>query len=183
MRNYISETKDSIQRHIFTPAFGSITGQIVQTKMFEILDAIQGIIGSNYRDLERPITDILLELLDAPTISGGAEFKGEFADYGTAMEQIGDFETGDFFIVKSNFIPKSTELYIYSDEWVLVSKVLEGLEIIKNPNNYGILLETNDYGKGWINNNIFVDGIWLGTDNPTQTQINNKENWSNFIEF
>lgn len=61
-----------------------------------------------------------------------------------------------------------------------------GLSVKKNPNNFDrTRLEQYDYCEGWISPTLFISGLWkLDTATaPTQVQLLDTNNWSNFIEI
>lgn len=56
-----------------------------------------------------------------------------------------------------------------------------GLRIVKEPTNTEDYLQEGDYAEGWVTTTMFVDGIYKGVDNPTQADLENKDNWSHKI--
>lgn len=66
----------------------------------------------------------------------------------------------------------------------LESVQVAGLSVKKNPNNFDrTRLEQYDYCEGWISPNLFVKGLWKGSDNHTLSDLQNKNNWSEFTEI
>lgn len=187
--NFIQQAKNNIADDIYTPAFGTITGDITQAKMWLILDTIFQIIG-DYRSFDEPLVDVIQGLIDAPTEVGGIEFLGLFSSYSDAISSITEYKTGDVFVVKTNTIPSVTQLYIQTgSEFMLIAQfqddiVIEGLNVKKNPNNFDrTRLEQYDFCEGWLSPNLFVKGLWKGNDDPTLLQMQDKDKWSNFIEI
>lgn len=189
MQDYIDQVKDSVQQEIYTPAFGSITGDIVQSKMFEILDAIKAIVGDSYTDLQEPISDILLDIINTPAIEGGMQFLGEFETYQQAIAGINSFDNGDVFVVISTGLPKITSTYMYLSDWTLIAQVKEGgtnisgLRVIKRSINTQPYIQTNDFAEGWVDNDLFINGFWIRSDNPGQAELQDKDNWSAKTNF
>lgn len=189
--DFIQQVKGSVQQDIYTPAFGAITGDLMQSKLFEILDAIKAIVGDSYRDFDEPISDVIQEILNAETSTEGMEFLGNFTDYNDAISTITEFKNGDVFVVETNDIPLVRRVYMYFESgWKMISEISLGsfyrgqLFVKKRQGvNSAEFIEYQDYAEGWVSDNLFVQGIWLGVNNPSQTQLQNTNNWSNFLEI
>jgi|SRR5690625_2398587 len=87
----------------------------------------------------------------------------------------GDFATLNF----------GVEQYLYQltdAGWRAVNGLfVQGLKVRKRPNNLDFTIIQNlDYCEGWISPNLFVSGIWKGTDNPSQIDLENEDNWSKY---
>lgn len=91
---------------------------------------------------------------------------------------VGDFATLNF----------GVEQYLYQltdAGWRSVNGLfVQGLKVKKRPNNLDIkIIQNLDFCEGWISPNLFVSGFWKGADNPTLSELQNPDNWSNFIEL
>lgn len=91
---------------------------------------------------------------------------------------IGDFATLNF----------GVEQYLYqltAAGWRAVNGLfLQGLKVKKQPNNLDFtIIQNYDFCEGWISPNLFVSGFWKGTDNHTLSDLQEKNNWSEFIEI
>lgn len=62
-----------------------------------------------------------------------------------------------------------------------VDDLITDFIIIKNPDNTNDWLELNDFARGWVTPNVYVEGTWKGTDNPSQANIKIPANWSKTI--
>lgn len=189
--DFIQQVKGSVQQDIYTPAFGAITGDLMQSKLFEILDAIKAIVGDSYRDFDEPISDVIQELLDADTSTDGMVFLGNFTDYNDAISTITEFKNGDIFVVETNDIPLVRRVYMYFESgWKMISEISLGsfyrgqLFVKKRQGvNSAEFIEHLDYAEGWISPNLLVKGLWKGSDNPRLSELQNKNNWSEFTEI
>lgn len=189
--DFLQQVKGSVQQDIYTPAFGTITGDLMQSKLFEILDAIRSIVGDSYRDLDQPIADVIQEILNAETSTEGMEFLGRFPNYNNAISTITEFKNGDIFVIETNDIPLVRRVYMYFESgWKMISEISLGsfyrgqLFVKKRQGvNTADFIEYQDYAEGWVSDDLFVQGIWKGQDNPSIGTMQIKTNWSNYTEF
>lgn len=189
--DFIHQVKGSVQQDIYTPALGAITGDLMQSKLFEILDAIKAIIGDSYRDFDEPLSDVIQSILDTDPESSGMSFLGRFDSYQDAITAIDEFKNGDIFVVETNDIPLVRRVYMYfTNGWKLITEVSLGsfyrgqLFVKKRQGvNTADFIEYQDYAEGWVSDDLFVQGIWLGVNNPNLTQLQDTSNWSNFLEI
>lgn len=186
--DFIQQVKGSVQQDIYTPAFGTITGDLMQSKLFEILDAIKAIVGDSYRDFDEPISDVIQGILDADPESSGISFLGRFDSYQEAISTITEFKNGDIFVVETNDIPLVRRVYMYFESgWKMISEISLGsfyrgqLFVKKRQGvNSAEFIEYQDYAEGWVSETLFVNGIWKGSDNPSQIDLEDEDNWSKY---
>lgn len=189
--DFLQQVKGSVQQDIYTPAFGTITGDLMQSKLFEILDAIKAIVGDSYRDFDEPISDVIQGILDADPESSGISFLGRFDSYQEAISTITEFKNGDIFVVETDDIPLVRRVYMYfTNGWKMISEISLGsfyrgqLFVKKRQGvNTADFIEYQDYAEGWVSDDLFVQGIWKGADNPSIGTMQIKTNWSNYTEF
>lgn len=61
---------------------------------------------------------------------------------------------------------------------------ISDLRVVKRPSNQvETAIQTYDFCEGWVSENLFVNGLWKGRDNPSLTQLQDTSNWSNFSEI
>lgn len=64
-----------------------------------------------------------------------------------------------------------------------IPPIIEGLRVVKNTDNTNEFLETNDFAEGWVTPTLFVEGIWKGAGDPSQTELGDEDNWSNSLKI
>ena len=64
-----------------------------------------------------------------------------------------------------------------------VARMKTGMNIVKRDGNSANHLQTGDRLDGFLNANYYVDGIWLGVDNPSQLQIEDLNNYTGLIKL
>lgn len=94
--------------------------------------------------------------------------------------EILDGNEGDFATL--NF---GVEQYLYQltdAGWRSVNGLfVSGLKVKKRPNNLDFkIIQTYDFAEGWVSETLFVNGIWKGSDNPSQIDLENEDNWSKY---
>src|SRR5690625_3235953 len=121
------------------------------------------------------------QMADIQNAISGVNYFGSFDsvdDIELINGNIGDFATLNF----------GVEQYLYQltdAGWRAVNGLfVQGLKVKKRPSNLDYsIIQTYDFCEGWVNANLFVNGLWKGGDDPTLLQLQDKNNWSEFIEI
>lgn len=121
------------------------------------------------------------QMQDIANATGGVFYFGEFNS--VADIEILQGNEGDLAVL--NYASEKYLFQLYFDGWRAVNGLfINGLKIKKQPNNLnGKIIQHMDKCEGWISPNLFVKGLWKGADNPTLSQLQDKNNWSEFIEI
>ena len=61
--------------------------------------------------------------------------------------------------------------------------IIGGLRVVKNTDNTHDFLETNDFAEGWVTPTLFIEGVWKGPDDPSQSELEDEDNWSNSLKI
>ncbi len=146
--------------------------------------------------LEGNITSVKLvgsSLFENKAINDFAQI-GDIQNAITGVNYFGSFDSvDDIELIDGNIGDFATlnygvEQYLYQltdAGWRAVNGLfVQGLKVKKRPNNLGIkIIQNLDYCEGWVTSNLFVKGLWKGGDDPTLLQLQDKNNWSEFIEI
>lgn len=97
----------------------------------------------------------------------------------TSISQ-GDTKLQDLIDVNIINPKKGDVLYFDGSDWVNSQGYFR---IVKKEGNTEDYIQTYDFCEGWISPNLFVKGLWKGDDDPSQIDLQNKDNWSNFLEI
>lgn len=160
---------------------GSIGAQDLDSVALEGNITSVKLVGSSL--FENKATNDFAQIGDIQNAITGVNYFGSFDsvdDIELIDGNVGDFATLNF----------GVEQYLYqltNVGWRAVNGLfISGLKVKKRPNNFDITrLEQYDYCEGWLSPTLFVNGLWkLDTATaPTQVQMLNINNWSNFIEI
>lgn len=115
---------------------------------------------------------------DIPVISKNPNNSGD-------VLEVGDVATGFFgslYVMDAEFLGGNEQtMQAWSGR---VKDPLSGLIIEKRPTNVLNHIQQYDHAKGWISENLYIDGFYkkLG-GTPTLADLQNKDNWSGFVEL
>jgi len=158
---------------------GSIGAQDLDSVAIEGNVTSVKLVGSSFFE-DKDVNDFA-QIGDIQNAISGVSYFGSFDsvdDIELINGNVGDFATLNF----------GVEQYLYQltdAGWRAVNGLfVQGLKVKKRPNNLDIkIIQNLDFCEGWISPNLFIKGLWKGGDDPTLLQLQDKNNWSEFIEI